>query len=297
MNLIEVFTRYPDHEACIEHLEQVRWGDAPACPHCGSRHVARKADGDRVGRWNCHDCHDSYNVLSGTIFSKTKVPLQKWFLAVALMVNAKKSLSSCQLARDLDLNQKTAWFLMQRVRAEMATKQSAILLQGIVEADETYVGGRPRKGNRREDDTPSPRGRATKKTPVIGAVERGGNVVAQVASDLTGRGVLDFIKDTVSLAGSLLISDEFRSYRSVREHMAHAVIRHKVQYVDGLTHTNTIEGFWSLLKRAWYGQHHHYDRDYTPLYVAEAGWKYNQRADEPRDSFLGFFAGCFAPAA
>ena len=287
MNLLEVFTRYPDQEACIEYLEAVRWGDSPTCPHCGSCAVARKADGERVGRWNCHDCHASFNVLAGTIFSKTKVPLQKWFLATGLIINAKKSLSSHQLARDLDLNQKTAWYMQQRIRAQMATEQGNILLQGIVEADETFVGGKPRKPNKREDDTPNPRGRGTKKTPVIGAVERGGRVVAQVASDLSGRSILRFIRETVAPGGSLLISDEYRGYRPVRDYIKHTVITHRRRYVDGLTHTNTIEGFWALLKRSWYGQHHHYDRDYTPRYVAETAWKYNQRkAENPFTDFL-----------
>ena len=110
----------------MEHLENIRYGDTPYCPHCGSTHVARKADSDRIGRWNCHDCKSSFNVLSGTIFEKTQVPLQKWFMAVGLMMNARKSLSSCQLARDLELNQKTAWFMQHRIRAEMAVKQSEI---------------------------------------------------------------------------------------------------------------------------------------------------------------------------
>lgn len=171
MNLPEVFSRYPDQEACIEHLEAVRWGDNPACPHCGSRAVARKADGERIGRWNCHDCHASFNVLSGTIFSKTKVPLQKWFLATSLIINARNSLSSHQLARDLGLNQKTAWYMQQRIRTQMATEQGNILLQGIVDANEPFVGGKPRKPNNRDDDTPNPRGRGTKKTPVITSTE------------------------------------------------------------------------------------------------------------------------------
>ena len=160
MNLITIFARFPDQDACLAHMEKVRWGDDPHCPHCGSARVARKADGFRIGRWNCHGCKSSFNVLSGTIFEKTKLPLQKWFMAVGLMVNAKKSLSSWQLARDLDLNQKSAWFMQQRIRAEMATEQGAILLQGVVEADETYVGGKPRKRNRRsggDDSTPPPR--------------------------------------------------------------------------------------------------------------------------------------------
>ncbi len=202
MNLITVFNRFPDQEACIEHLENIRWGDNAHCPHCGSIRVARKEDTGRIGRWNCHDCHASFNVLSGTIFSKTRIPLQKWFTAVCLVLNAKKSLSSWQLSRDLDLNQKTAWYLIQRIRAEMATKQ-ADLLQGIVEADETYIGGKPRKRNKRNDDEPkAPRGRATSKTAIIGAVERGGQVAARVATGLKGKDVLRFIKDSVQPANA-----------------------------------------------------------------------------------------------
>ena len=146
MNLLTIFSQFPDEEACIEHLERVRWGGDAHCPLCGGLKVARKADSNRLGRWNCHDCKSSFNVLSGTIFQKTKLPLQKWFLAIGLIVNAKKSLSSCQLARDLELNQKSAWFLLQRIRASMAAGERE-LLQGIVEADETYVGGKPRKPN------------------------------------------------------------------------------------------------------------------------------------------------------
>ena len=102
MDLISVFKQFPDHESCIEHLERVRWPHAPACPICGAMNVGRKADGRRVGRWNCHTCHASFNVLSGTIFQKTKIDLQKWFLAISLLINAKKSVSSYELARDLE---------------------------------------------------------------------------------------------------------------------------------------------------------------------------------------------------
>ena len=291
MNLLEIFRRFPTQESCIEHLENVRWGDCPACPHCGSVDVARKDENDRVGRWNCHDCRASFNVLSGTIFCKTRIDLQKWFLAIALMVNAKKSLSSYQLARDLDLTHQTALYVQQRIRAAMAESDTG-LLQGIVEADETYIGGRPRKGNRREDDKPNPRGRATKKTPVIGAVERGGKVKAQVATDLTGKGIVRFLREHMDPRGSVLITDEYRAYRAVRSFMHHATIDHSVSYADGDTHTNTIEGFWSLLKRAWYGSHHHYSRALTPLFVAETAWKYNHRSD--RNAFGSFLRDCMA---
>lgn len=288
MNLFNIFQRFPNQESCIEHLEAVRWGDRPSCPHCGSVNVARKNEGDRVGRWNCHDCKASFNVLSGTIMQKTKVPLQKWFMAIGLMVNAKKSLSSHQLARDLEMTQPTALFLQQRIRAAMAADE-APLLQGIVEADETYVGGKPRKANRSEDRKPAKRGRGTDKTPIIGAVERGGKVTARVATDLSGKGILRFFKETVDPLGTLLVTDEYKAYRAAARggKYQHAFINHSIAYVDGDTHTNTIEGFWSLLKRAWYGSHHHYSLDYTPLYVAEAAWKYNRRNhDNPFGLFL-----------
>ncbi|MCY4110175.1 MAG: IS1595 family transposase [Chloroflexi bacterium] len=294
MDLFEVFERFPTHESCISHLEAVRWPDDRAyCPYCGSFDVARKVENDRVGRWNCHACHASFNVLAKTIFSKTKIPLQKWFLGISLIIDAKKSLSSEQLARHLKLNAKSAWYMMVRVRAEMTNKQSGIMLEGIIEADETYVGGKPRKSNRRDDDeTPKGSGPGgTKKTPVIGAVERGGKVVAKVASDLTGRGVLRFLRQSVGM-GSDLITDEYRAYRAARGIFYHHSISHSRQYVDGDLHTNTIEGFWSLLKRAWYGQHHHYQRHYMPLYVGEACWKYNERNNSR--AFDKFLAGCFA---
>ena len=290
MTLLKIYRRFPDQESCIQHLEKIRFADDPYCPHCGSVSVARKCDGDRVGRWNCFDCKSSFNVLSGTIFEKTKLPLQNWFMAIGLLVNAKKSLSSCQLARDLEMNQKSAWWMQQRIRAAMGSKHLA-LLQGIIEADETYLGGKPRKGNKNRTK-PAPRGRATRKTPVIGAVERGGKVVAKVAGDLSGKDVLSFIKATVDPRGSLLITDEYRAYRSVRKTIRHAVINHSEAYADGDTHTNTIEGFWALLKRAWYGSHHHYDKTYTPLYVAEACWKYNHRKDD--NAFGSFMRECFA---
>ena len=241
----------------------------------------KKEDGlGRVGRWQCADCRASFKVTCGTVFHGTKIPLQKWFLAIALMMNAKKSLSSYQLSRDLDLKQKAAWYLMTRSRAEMAKKTSPIVLQGIIEADETYIGGKPRKENKKEDREPAKRGRGTSKTAVIGAVERGGNVVAQVAENLTGRAILEFIRRVVKVKDSELMTDEYHGYRQFAQMMKHEVINHQEQYVEGDKHTNTIEGFWSLLKRSWYGQHHHYSTGYTPLYVAERCYVYNNRHRE-----------------
>lgn len=294
MNLLAIFSRFPDQEACIEHLEIVRWANDPHCPLCGSTKVARKADKQRVGRWNCHGCRASFNVLSGTIFEKTKLPLQKWFLAIGLVVNAKKSVSSFQLARDLDMNQKSAWYMQQRIRAAMLTDEGE-LLQGIVEADETYVGGPPRKRNRDKGDGNgryTGRQGHTKKTPVAGAVERGGKVVARVIENASMKELAGFLNRFVDRQGTLLMTDEHASYQRMCRDRNHAVIRHKEVYAEGLVHTNTIEGFWALVKRSWYGTHHRYTRQFMPLFIAEACWKYNQRKNE--DAFGTFLKGCFA---
>jgi transposase-like protein len=294
MNVITIMNRFPDQKSCIAYLETIRWGDKPHCPRqgCQSDRVAQKTIRGKTGEWNCHQCKSTFNVLTGTMFQGTRVELQKWFLAISLIANAKKSLSSHQLARDLDLTQTTALYMQQRIRAEMGRNTPSALLQGIIEADECYIGGKPRKRNKRKDDEPpNKRGRGTKKTPVIGAVERGGEVMARVATDLSGRGILKFItRELVKTEESKLITDEYSPYKAIRSRMPHEVINHSERYVDGDIHTNTIEGFWSLLKRAWYGTHHHYK--FTPLYVIEACWKYNHR--KTKNSFDVFLKGCFA---
>jgi len=165
----------------------------------------------------------------------------------------------------------TVWRMMQRIRTAMAaSEEESFLLFGIVEADETYVGGKPRKKNSNKDDNdqnPNKRGRGTEKTSVIGVVERGGKVVARVAKpgDLSCKGINSFIKRFVDPSGSLLITDQFKGYNHINYLMHHAVVNHAVEYVNGIAHTNTIEGFWSLIKRAWYGSHHHYSKKYTSI--------------------------------
>ena len=230
---------------------------------------------------------DARDALSGT-----KIPLQKWFLGIVLIANAKKSLSSCQLARDLDMNQKSAWYMMVRVRAEMATKNN-VILQGIIEADETFVGGKPRKGNKRsDDDSHDSRQSWSKKTPVLGAVERDGKVTAKAARTAMAGQVLDFLLTRVDTKDSTLMTDENIVYKTVERFIKHRSVNHSEMYVDSDAHTNTLEGFWSLLKRAWYGQHHKYKIAFLPLYLAEACWKYNNR--KQKGIFDHFVKGCFA---
>lgn len=284
MNIIEVFQSFQTQEQAIEHLEKVRWGGEPHCPYCGSVSVGRHASSDRnMARWQCRDCTRAFAVTVGTLFHGTHIPLRNWFLVLALMLNAKKSASAYQISRDLGMRRATVWSIMHRIRTAMAADpEQETLLHGIVEADETYVGGKPRKGNKRDDDTPNKRGRGTKKVPVIGAVERGGRVVARVANpgDLSAKGIQSFIARFIDKAGTILITDEYKGYSRVSSEMQHAVICHAEEYAYGPIHTNSIESFWAIVKRAWYGTHHHYSRKYMPLYIAEACYKYNRRTSD-----------------
>ena len=161
MDLITVCNRFPTQQDCISHLESLRWPEQTTCPLCGSDDVARTATKGRRGRWNCHKCKSSFNVLSGTIFQGTKIPLQKWFVAIAILLNAKKSVSSCQLSRDLDLNQKSAWYMKMRIRDAMVEDSDAFLT-GIVEADEAFLATDGSRKRDDDDDTPK-RGRAAQR--------------------------------------------------------------------------------------------------------------------------------------
>lgn len=273
MDLITVFEKFPTQEACIAHLETARWGDTPVCPHCGSENVARKKENKRIGRWNCHDCKSSFNVLSKTVFQKTKIPLQKWFLGISLILSAKKSLSSHQLARHLNIKQQTAWYMKMRIRKAMV--DDSIFLHGIVEADETFVATTGSK--KHDDDDPPKRGRGSKQQKIIGAVARDGKVVAKPTEKVTGKTLKAFLSSVVKADDAVLITDEFSGYNRMHEWVPHFTINHAVAYVDGLIHTNTIESFWAIVKRAIFGQHHHYTKAHAAAYIVEACWKYNHR--------------------
>jgi transposase-like protein len=300
MKVIEIFESFQTQEQAVEYLERVRWQGEPSCPYCGSLAVGRHASGDRKGqRWQCRDCTNAFAATVGTLFHGTHIPLRNWFLCLALMLNAKKSASAYQIARDLGMRRATVWSMMHRIRVAMANDpDQSKLLHGIVEADETYVGGKPRKRNRRDDDTPNKRGRGTKKAAVIGVVERRGRVIARPAKpgDLSAKGLAKFIATYVQPAGTLLITDENSGYNRVHEMMLHARVNHSHEYAYGNTHTNTIEGFWALVKRAWYGSHHHYSRKYMALYIAEACFKYNRRKQDATvfGDAMRMFAGALA---
>lgn len=286
MKIIQLFQSFQTQEQALAHLEKVRWKNGVECPYCHSKEVGRHASADRAQqRWQCRACTRAFAVTVGTIFHGTHMRLQDWFIVLALMLNAKKSLSAYQVFRDTGIRRATAWRMMQRIRMVMdSDEDQRKLLHGIVEMDETYVGGKPRKTNKKVDRSKK-RGN-TSKIRVIGAVERNGHVIAEVsdfARALSAKGLMDFVRRFVDPAGTLLITDEHPSYGRMKRIINHAQINHQVQYADGETHTNTIESFWALVKRAHYGSHHHYSRKYMPLYIAEASYKFNQR--KVNDSF------------
>ena len=251
------------------------------CPRCGGVETRPRNTSDLSAGYNCYDCGPSFNVKTGTIFQGTKFPLQTWFVAISIISSAKKSVSSCQLARDLGINQKSAWSMAMKIRKAMEIEDE--LLVGIVEADETYVGGKPRKGR-----DVSKRGRGTKKTPVVGIVERGGRVVAKAMEYITGLNLKEYLLSKINRSESVLMTDQLPAYNSLDGHIERHVINHKERYVseDGFVHTNTIEGFWASIKRAFYGTHHNYSKKWLQRYVDEAIFKYNHRTDNIFDEIF-----------
>ncbi len=187
------------------------------------------------------------------------------------MLNAKKGISARQLARDLDVNKNTAWFMAMRIRNAMVDQRE--LLTGIVEMDETYVGGKPRKGGGK-------RGRGTKKVPVVGMLARGGKVKAKVVKNVTAKMLASLVRGHVATTEATMMTDEFKGYIRLREFVAHLTVNHQREYVNGTTHTNSIEGFWALLKRGIVGQYHKVSARYLPKYIDEFCYRYNHRRDE-----------------
>ena len=208
------------------------------------------------------------------------MPLQKWFLAIMLMLNAKKGLSALQLSRDLSVNKNTAWRITMQIRKAMTQTKQRSLLTGIIEMDETYVGGKPRKGNKGDGEGGKHKpGRGTKKAPVVGAVERGGNVTAKTVAKgkMKGKHMRAFVRDRIDTSKASLITDEYKAYLGMSKLLPHSVIKHADWYVDGDIHTNTIEGFWALLKRGMFGQFHSVSRKHLQRYVDEFCYRYNLR--------------------
>lgn len=264
---------FPTEEACRDYLTAHRWPSAAVkCPRCGSSKVWYLA---KDHTWSCKGCaKDGYHfsVLTGTVFENTNKPLRDWFRVIHMMLTAKKGVSALQVHRTLGFGSyKTAWYMCHRIRAGLANEDFQKLM-GIVEVDETYIGG---DDNNRHFGKKKGKGG---KTPVIGAVSRKGNVVARVLDRADHYGMEQFVHMVCGNKVSLLATDDHRAYAHLGDHFPHGKVVHsRKQYVVGAIHTNTIEGFWSLVKRSIVGSFHKVSAKYLPLYIAEAQFRYNNR--------------------
>ena len=268
--LIEMTTAIPDEDAAVAHFTQVRWANGAFCPYCGSDRVYHFSD-NRTHK--CGACRQRFSIKVGTIFEDSKVPLRKWLMAIWLLTSHKKGIASTQLAKDVGVTQKTAWFMLHRLRHAAATKSFNAPLDGEVE--ETFVGGKSK--NKHANKRTGIRGTAGKAI-VVGALERGGDVVAKVVSNTDAATLQGFVRQTVSTDAPLLATDEHAGYTGLGKDFTHKFVRHsKGEYVSGNVHTNGIEGFRSQLKRQIIGIHHWVSAKHLDRYVGEATWRFNRR--------------------
>lgn len=281
---------FPTDDDCKNYLVARRWPDGVHCPRCGNVDVYPVTN--RPFHWQCTKCAKAggyrFSVLVGTIFQNTNKPLRDWFKVIHLMLVSKKGMSALQIQRMMGFGSyETALSMCNRIRAGLS-EHKPDKLAGIVEVDETYIGGKDKNWDKRSGGTG---GSGSGKIGVVGAVSRKGNVVARVIETYDTDTLTDFIRETVSNKVSLLATDDMGAYRNLGEEFPHDFVRHSnKEYVVGAVHTNTIEGFWSLIKRGVVGTFHKVSAKYMPLYVAEFQFRYNNR-DNP-DIFGAAIARC-----
>lgn len=282
-NIIEVLDYFKDEETCKKLLELQRWGGKPICPHCGCDKVYRTNRGYR-----CSDktCFKKFSVTVGTIFENSKIKLRLWFTAIYICTSNKKGVSSHQLSRDLGVTQKTAWFILQRVR-EMLKENAPQLLNDIVEIDETYVGGKARNKHAWQRKLIRERGTGyIDKTMVFGILQRKSKVLTHVVSRNDGNVLKPIIRNIVE-NGTIVMTDGFGAYAGLDKDYQHEVINHhKGEYFREGFHTNTIEGFWSILKRGIVGIYHHVSPEHLHRYCNEFSYRYNTRSQTDTERFV-----------
>ena len=271
--LTEFYDAFPDEQSCIDYLEKSRWGDIVVSPFDPTSKVY-KCKGNR---YKCKNTGKYFNVRTGTIFENSKVSLRKWLLASYFIVDMKRGVSSMQLSKLIGVTQKTAWFMIQRIQNCFNIEIEEPCLEGQIEVDETYVGGK-NKNRHSNKKVKNAQGRSLKdKTPVFGMVQRGGFVVAYVVNSVAGRTLLPLIYDTV-IPSSTIYSDELNIYNSIDKRYEHEVVYHKKKvYAIGDISTNTIEGYWSHLKRAISGTHFWLSKKHLQKYEDCESFRYNTK--------------------
>ena len=279
LNLVTLAQEYSDEDSARALLESLRWPNGPICPHCGFNEVytiaarSSRSGKARKGVYKCAACRKQFTVTVGTVFESSHIPINKWLLAVFLMGASKKAMSAHQMHRMLKVTYKTAWFMCHRLRFAMEQENlEGGKLQGTVEVDETYVGG---KGDRRTT--------VLRKTPVVALIERNGHMRTTVVANVTQKNLKEAIKECVD-QGAVINTDDSGVYRNqLQAYARHDVVNHSAkEYVlknaDGSkAHVNTCESFFSLLKRGVVGAWHHVSREHLPKYAGEFGFRWNHR--------------------
>lgn len=290
ITLIELFQMFPDEFTAREWFEGIRWPDGERyCPCCGSIDVF-PVPNEKPSPYRCKDCRKYFSVKTGAVMHRSKIPLQKWAIAIYLSMSSLKGVSSMKLHRDLGITQKSAWYMGHRIR-EAFGSEGMPLFQGPVEVDETYFGGV--KGNKPKSKR-SNQGRGPKgKSVVVGATDRATNKVsAEVVDDVTGETLQGFVKDR-AIQGSQVFTADHKNYRGLADapsdtdprfsfgYFEHTYVKHSVgEYVDGMAHANGIESFWAMLKRGYHGVYHKMSKKHLQRYVNEFAGHHNLRPME-----------------
>jgi transposase-like protein len=280
-NLKELMAYIKDDETCLNYYAQLRWNGNPVCPHCHHPR-AYKLKGGKLYRCRSKTCKKNFSVTVGTIFEKSKIPLSTWMGAMYLISAHKKGISSTQLCRDLGVTQKTAWFMLHRIRYIMGEPDPEPL-HNIVEVDETYVGGLFANMNRGRRKDYQELG-IDNKTAVMGLLEREGKARLTV---INSRVFKDVIRDNVE-TDAIIVTDTHMGYQGLSmEYAAHCTVNHsQMQFKDGLAYTNTVEGFFSSLKRSIIGIYHQVSPKHLQQYCSETAYRYNSRKLTDKDRFV-----------